>query len=87
MAKAPTTVETEGAVAGESKSDAFKRIAARRVNKVLDAISVLENTFNKNNYEYTDEQVEAIFVAIAGQVDKARKRANGDAPSKTGFAL
>ena len=32
-----------------------------RVNKVIDAIGRLENLSNRTNYEYTQEQVEAMF--------------------------
>ena len=86
MAKTETPAD-EQAVAGESKADAFKRIAARRTNKALDALAVLENTFNKNNYEFTAEQTSAIVAALNAGIAKIEKRAAGEAPNKTGFAL
>lgn len=85
--KTAAPVESEEAVAGESKADAFKRIAARRTNKALDALAVLENTFNKNNYEFTQEQADKIVAALNNGIEKIVSRAGGEAPTKTGFAL
>ena len=45
----------------ESKADKFVRLGEYRVNKVIDAIGRLENLSNRTNYEYTQEQVEAMF--------------------------
>lgn len=44
-----------------SKADKFVRLGEYRVNKVIDAIGRLENLSNRTNYEYTQEQVEAMF--------------------------
>ena len=45
----------------ESKADKFVRLGEYRVNKVIDAIGRLENLSNRTSYEYTQEQVEAMF--------------------------
>ena len=45
----------------ESKADKFVRLGEYRVNKVIDAIGRLKNLSNRTNYEYTQEQVEAMF--------------------------
>ena len=45
----------------ESKADKIVRLGEYRVNKVIDAIGRLENLSNRTNYEYTQEQVEAMF--------------------------
>ena len=45
----------------ESKADKFVRLGEYRVNKVIDAIGRLEILSNRTNYEYTQEQVEAMF--------------------------
>lgn len=48
----------------ETKKDRFKRIAENRTNKIINMIDLLGNCANKNNYEYTDEDVKNIFNAI-----------------------
>lgn len=48
----------------ESKRERFKRIAENRTNKIIDMIDLLGNCSNKNNYEYTDEDLRSIFSAI-----------------------
>lgn len=48
----------------ESKRERFKRIAENRTNKIIDMIDLLGNCSNKNNYEYTDEDIKSIFSAI-----------------------
>lgn len=53
--------ETKKIQDNESKADKFVRLGEYRVNKVIDAIGRLENLSNRTNYEYTQEQVEAMF--------------------------
>lgn len=58
----------------ESKKDKFKRIAENRTNKILDMLDLLGNCSNKNNYEYTDDEVRAIFSAIESAVKVAKMK-------------
>lgn len=48
----------------ETKREAFRRLAERRTNAVLQRVRVLGNLSNPYAYEYTDEDVRAIFAAI-----------------------
>lgn len=48
----------------ETKENRFKRIASRRVNKILYDIKVLGNLSNKNHYSYEEDDVNKIFGAI-----------------------
>ena len=48
----------------EQKRERFKRIAENRTNKIINMIDLLGNCANKNNYEYTEEDVKSIFNAI-----------------------
>ena len=43
-------------------------MANKRTNKILEDIEILGNLANKNQYEYTDEQVKKIFEAIVNTV-------------------
>ena len=56
--------ETKKVQDNESKADKFVRLGEYRVNKVIDAIGRLENLSNRTNYEYTQEQVEAMFSTL-----------------------
>ena len=52
----------------ESKRERFKRIAENRTNKIINMIDLLGNFSNKNNYEYTDEDIKNIFNAIENSI-------------------
>ena len=66
-----TTEETQGEPAAkenETKAEKFIRIGEYRMNKAVDAIGRLENLANRSCYEYTQEQVDAMFQALEGRV-------------------
>lgn len=52
----------------ETKAEKFIRLGEYRMNKAIDAIGRLENLANKSAYEYTHEQVEAMFLALETKV-------------------
>lgn len=56
----------------DNKKDNFKRIAEKRTNKIIESISKLHNLTNTSFYEYTNEQIEAIFDAIQRELDNQR---------------
>lgn len=58
----------------ENKKENFRRIAENRTNKIIDMISLLGNLSNASFYEYTDEQINAIFDAIQDELDKQRSK-------------
>ncbi len=58
----------------EPKDVRFRRVVEKRVNKILAMLKLLGNCSHKGNYEYTPEQVEAIFAAIQKGLDTAHKR-------------
>lgn len=45
----------------ESKRERFVRLAEARTNKILNMMRLLGNCSSKNNYEYTDKDVQKIF--------------------------
>lgn len=69
----------------ETKAEKFIRIGEYRMNKAVDAIGRLENLANRSSYEYTREQVDAMFQALEGRVAevKARFTPKKEAESKT----
>ena len=56
------------------KEERFVRIAENRTNKVINMIRLLGNCANKNNYQYTNEQVDRIFKAIEKELDISKKK-------------
>lgn len=60
----------------ETKRDKFVRLAEARTNKIIDMIQLLGNCSNKNQYEYTQRDVNKIFSAIQTELDAAKKRFN-----------
>lgn len=57
----------------ETKAEKFIRIGEYRMNKAVDAIGRLENLANRGSYEYTQEQVDAMFQALEGGLRKLRQ--------------
>ena len=63
-----TTEEMQGEPAAkenETKAEKFIRIGEYRMNKAVDAIGRLENLANRGSYEYTREQVDAMFQRLS----------------------
>jgi hypothetical protein len=53
-----------GQLKGEDKESRFKRIAQKRVQRVLDSIRSLSQCSNKRMYEWNDAQMKKIWSAI-----------------------
>jgi hypothetical protein len=68
----------------ENKRDKFIRLAEARTNKILNMIQLLGNCSNKQAYEYTADDVNAIFSAIEKELKIARRKfsENGDKEEK-----
>lgn len=61
------------------KRKRFEKVAEKRVDKVLDGLRLLSNCSNKNNYEYSQEDIDYIFHEI--------RKASKDAYAKFESAL
>ncbi len=48
----------------ELKKERFKRVASKRVDKLIHGIRSLSNCSNINNYEYTEDDVQKMIKAI-----------------------
>lgn len=75
--------------AGETKADAFKRIANRRTNNVLDTIASMRGLANKTNYDYSSEQVSKVISALRSGIDQLEKDFASGGPQRndSGFGL
>lgn len=68
------TVNTPAEKAEETKAEKFIRLGEYRMNKAIDAIGRLENLANKSAYEYTPEQVEAMFAVLESKVAEVKAK-------------
>ena len=63
--KKPKVIGSKKPKIKESKSELFLRLAKVRVQKVLKALRILGNCSNRNNYEYTQEQIDSMYEVLA----------------------
>lgn len=78
--------DEEKNVAGESKSDKFKRLASKRVVNAIQKIELITN-LAAPSYEYTPEEVTKIVTALQGSVDKVKAAFSKQKIEKTAFKL
>lgn len=50
------------------KKERFKNVASKRVQKVLDSIDSLSKCSNRNNYEYSEDDVSKMLKVIREQI-------------------
>ncbi len=56
----------------ETKSEKFKRLAAKRTTEAMYRIKVLSNCSNRGIYEYDQKEVDKIFSEIERSVREAK---------------
>ncbi len=56
----------------ETKKDRFKRLASSRTNAVIEKLEILGNCSNRSNYEYTDDEVKQMLLAIERKLNEVR---------------
>lgn len=56
------------------RKENFIRLAEARTNKILKYVNLLGNLSNKSYYNYSEEQVNAIFSAIQNELEEQRER-------------
>ena len=71
----------------DEKKDNFIRLAESRTNKAINYIELIGNLSNRNYYDYTPEQVEAIFSAIQSTVTTKKRRFSASINKKRKFRL
>ncbi len=71
------------------KRKRFEKVARTRVQKVIDFVNLLQNCANRNNYQYTEEDVEHMFNEIAKALKEARAKYASELSrsNKTGFSF
>lgn len=71
----------------ENRHSRFKRLAEARTDKVLDMLDLIGNLSNKSFYEYSDEEIKAIFDAIEKSVKENKDKFNNKKKHKRRFTL
>lgn len=71
----------------ETHHDRFRRLAEARVNRALNDIRLIGNLSNRNNYDYTSEEVDRIFRALDSELKQVRARFLEGARGETEFRL
>ncbi|MEL3962563.1 hypothetical protein MKZ01_15180 [Lysinibacillus endophyticus] len=71
----------------EEKKDRFKRVAETRTQKILDMMELLGNCSNKNNYEYTQEDVRKIMKALEEELSVLKKKFESNLSKNEKFKL
>jgi len=66
----------------ETKKERFERIAKYRTDKVLDSLRVLGNLSNRNNYKYTEKEVNKIFRTINRYKNTVKKMFKDTTPNE-----
>ena len=71
----------------ENKRAKFVELAEKRVEKALSAIRVIGNLSNRNNYQYSEEDVKKIISALTDEVKQVQMRFKETSGRRTGFKL
>ena len=69
----------------ESKRDAFRRLATRRTNAVIERLRILGHCANPWQYEYSEEDIRKIFRAIDAELRTIKAKFRNS--SKSEFQL
>ena len=60
----------------ESKKEKFIILAEARTNKILNMMRLLGNCSNKNNYEYTEQDIQKIFNTLERELKNTKAKFN-----------
>lgn len=58
----------------ETSRDRFKRLATSRTNEILKRLKILGNCANRQVYEYSEKDIEAIFSVIERKVKEVKTK-------------
>lgn len=64
------------------RRERFKKVAANRVDKVLETLRLLGNCSNTNNYDYSEKDVERMFSEIRAAVKLSSARFESEMAKK-----
>lgn len=70
---------------GETKEERFKRVAEKRIQRVLDSIRSLTQCSNKRMYKWNDEQLRKIWDAIDRELKMCKANFEKSEPEEFRF--
>ena len=56
----------------ENNNERFRRLASSRTNEILKKLDILGHCANKQNYSYSKDQVDQIFLTIEKKINDIR---------------
>ena len=59
-------------MAKTEKRQRFEKVASNRVQRILDTLTLLQNCSNRNNYEYTEKDVDRMFSEISKKLKETK---------------
>ena len=63
-------------MAKSEKRERFEKVASKRVQRVLDTLELIQNCSNRNNYEYSQSDVDRMFSEISKALKDAQAAYN-----------
>jgi hypothetical protein len=60
----------------------FENVAGKRVQAIIEKITILGNCSNKNNYEYTEQDIRKMFNAIRTELKNSENRFSSELSKK-----
>lgn len=85
LTKKPIIIYNLSIMTKESKSHKFKRLAKSRGELATKYLQLLGNLSNRNNYEYTAEEVRKVFSVIEEELKHAKSRFNSKKKREISF--
>ena len=70
---------------GETKEERFKRVAEKRIQRVLDSMRSLTQCSNKRMYKWNDEQLRKIWDAIDRELKTCKANFEKSEPEEFRF--
>lgn len=67
----------------KSKRMRFEDVAGKRVQHIIDKLGLLGNCSNRNNYEYSEDDVRKMFSVIKEQLRQTESRFNEELNKKS----
>lgn len=67
----------------ESKAEKFRRLGERRVTMILDGVRKLGTLSDRNRYEFSPNQIGAIFEELSSALEACEERFNEKPKAKT----
>ena len=58
----------------EEKRERFKRLATQRTNTILLRLKILGNCANRSAYDYTEEEINKIFLEVERRVRETKAK-------------